>query len=191
MKVQIRQGVFETNSSSEHSIAIVGTGDLQAWKEGKMYARQLPGSEEDEDEETWGNFWSQLDHWEFKEMTQEESEKENRKLFDEYIKNEKIDLELVRKHWEEVKDWPVGENEYFEDEDSKRRWIQSQEKHINEYQLTIDKQKFEKFNNVRKFYNNFWVSYEEYLDALRNGDCYSPFEHTQGDVSVFGIYFHS
>lgn len=189
MKVQVRQGVFETNSSSEHSIAIVGTGDFQAWKEGKMYARQLPGSEEYE--ETWGNFWSQLDHWEFKEMTVEEAEKENRRLFDEYIQKEKTDIELYWKHWEDVKSWKTGEREYFEDEESKSRWLENQKRHIEEHSKNIEKLAFDNFNATRKLYNNFYISYKEYIDALKNGDCYSPFEHTQDDVSVFGIYYHS
>jgi len=189
MKVQIRQGVFETNSSSEHSIAIVGTGDFQAWKEGRMYARQL--SESDECKETWGNFWSELEYWEFKKMTPEELEIENRKLFDEYIQKEKMYIDLAWRHWEEVKGWKVGGDEYFYDEEARSNWLRSQERNLHEYEKDLKKYKYENFNSVKKFYNNFWVSYEEYLDALRNGDCYSPFEHTQGDVSVFGIYFHS
>jgi len=189
MKRQIRQGVFETNSSSEHSISIVNSKDFQAWKEGKVYARQLPGSEEYKN--TWGNFWSQLDHWEFKEMTAEEAEKENRRLFDEYIQKKKTDIELYRKHMEDVKSWKTGECEYFEDDVSKSKWMEKQKLHLEEQSRNIEKMAFENFSATRKFYNNFYISYEEYIDALRNGDCYSPFEHTQGDVSVFGIYYHS
>lgn len=36
MKVQIRQGVFETNSSSTHSMTMCLESDYQAWLEGKM-----------------------------------------------------------------------------------------------------------------------------------------------------------
>lgn len=189
MKVQVRQGVFETNSSSEHSISIVNSKDFRAWKEGNVYARQLRQS--DDDKNTWGNFWSKLDHWEFKEMTAEEAERENRRLFDEYIKHEKTDIELYWKHWEDVKSWKTGEGEYFEDEESKSNWLENQKQHIEEHSRNIEKLAFENFNATRKFYNNFYVSYEEYIEALRNGDCYSPFEHTQDDVSVFGIYYHS
>ena len=39
MKRQIRQGVFETNSSSEHSIAVVACNDYERWKE---VSEQLP-----------------------------------------------------------------------------------------------------------------------------------------------------
>jgi len=189
MKRQIRQGVFETNSSSEHSISIVNTKDFNAWKEGKAYARQLQQS--DDDNNTWGNFWSELNHWEFKKMTPEEAETENRRLFDEYIRKEKTDIELYRKHCEDVKSWKTGEDEYFEDEASKSKWLERQKLHIEEHARNIEKQAFENLSGTRKFYNNFYISYEEYIDALRKGNCYSPFEHTQGDVSVFGIYYHS
>lgn len=40
MKRSIRRGVFETNSSSTHSICIVPAEDFEAWKAGKlMYDR--------------------------------------------------------------------------------------------------------------------------------------------------------
>ena len=189
MKVQIRQGVFETNSSSEHSISIVNSKDFRAWKEGNAYARQLPGSEEYK--ETWGNFWSRLNHWEFKEMTSEEAEKENKRLFGEYIKQRKTDTELYRKQWNDVKSWKTGKGEYFEDEKAKSKWLENQKRNLDEQAENIEKLALENFSATRKFYNNFYVSYEEYIEALRKGDCYSPFEHTQGDVSVFGIYYHS
>ena len=37
MKVQIRQGVFETNSSSTHSISICSKAEWVAFEQGKMY----------------------------------------------------------------------------------------------------------------------------------------------------------
>ena len=39
MKVVIREGAFETNSSSEHTIVISTTTDFKKWKEGKLLAR--------------------------------------------------------------------------------------------------------------------------------------------------------
>lgn len=39
MKQQVRAGVFETNSSSEHSIAIMGKSDYDRWKNGELVAR--------------------------------------------------------------------------------------------------------------------------------------------------------
>lgn len=37
MKVQIRQGVFETNSSSTHSISICSKAEWDAFEHGKLY----------------------------------------------------------------------------------------------------------------------------------------------------------
>ena len=35
--IQIRRNVFETNSSSTHSITLCSVEDYNAWQEGKMY----------------------------------------------------------------------------------------------------------------------------------------------------------
>ena len=37
MKIQIRQGVFETNSSSVHSITICTQNEFDDWRNGKVY----------------------------------------------------------------------------------------------------------------------------------------------------------
>jgi uncharacterized beta-barrel protein YwiB (DUF1934 family) len=37
MKIQVRQGVFETNSSSTHSLCIVDKSDYDKWKKGELY----------------------------------------------------------------------------------------------------------------------------------------------------------
>ena len=42
MKIQIREGVFETNSSSTHSLALFNGSDWQAFKEGKMVIENGP-----------------------------------------------------------------------------------------------------------------------------------------------------
>ena len=36
-KIQIRQGVFETNSSSTHSITMCESSSFKKWKEGELY----------------------------------------------------------------------------------------------------------------------------------------------------------
>lgn len=37
MKIQIRRGVFETNSSSTHSLQICSKEEYEAWKAGDLY----------------------------------------------------------------------------------------------------------------------------------------------------------
>ena len=58
MKRQIRQGVFETNSSSEHSIAIVSKNDFERWKKGELAAKCIGGPKEAFEES--GNIWSNM-----------------------------------------------------------------------------------------------------------------------------------
>lgn len=75
MKIQIRRGVFETNSSNEHSLTIMNNDMYYLWKEGKVLARVKTTSD---DKNTWGNFWSEMYSLEFTsdfEMAQAENEK--------------------------------------------------------------------------------------------------------------------
>lgn len=37
MKIQVRRGVFETNSSSVHSLCICSADDYDKWKNGKLF----------------------------------------------------------------------------------------------------------------------------------------------------------
>lgn len=62
MKRQTRTGVFETNSSSEHSLAIVAHDDYERWKKGELVARST-GRKESPD--PCGNFWSYIHNIEF------------------------------------------------------------------------------------------------------------------------------
>ena len=62
MKRQVRVGVFETNSSSEHSIAVVPKNDYDRWVSGELVARSL-GRKESPD--PCGNFWSYIHEIEF------------------------------------------------------------------------------------------------------------------------------
>ena len=43
MLVQIRQGVFETNSSSTHSLSIVNADEFNAWKNNQLYFDKYNG----------------------------------------------------------------------------------------------------------------------------------------------------
>lgn len=71
MKRQIRRSVFETNSSSEHSLAIVNTDEFKQWVEGKLVARSKGRKEG----AATGNFWSYLHEMEF--APSEEKDKRN------------------------------------------------------------------------------------------------------------------
>ena len=173
MKVKIRKGVFETNSSSEHSLSIVKKSNYDQWKNGTLYARRSPNITEYN--ETWGNFWSEQYYWSFDMLSKEEADKKNLEIFKEYIKNE---LETVNIYVERHKDSP--------DIESVKKWADAQ---IARYNAMT----YETFKPVEKLYNNMWMTYAEYQKALEQDDCYSPFEHVNEteDVVVFGKYYHS
>jgi len=82
MKRQIRQGVFETNSSSEHSIAVVAYNDYERWQKGELVAREL-GRKESPDPA--GNFWSYIHEIEF--APAEQKDELNMKLIQENYKH--------------------------------------------------------------------------------------------------------
>lgn len=191
MKVTIRQGVFETNSSSEHSLSIVKKSNFFAWKHGKQYARMTKNYTDFE--KTWGNFWSRQHYWEFGIFSPEEKDRKNLELFTQHIKEE---LDKVTQGWKDIdsyKNMPTGEDEYFESEDDKERFIEAQMKYLNERKEELQDLKMSDFKEVDKFYENMWITYDEYMKTLQDGDCYSPFEHVNEteDVVAFGTYFHS
>jgi hypothetical protein len=82
MKQQIRTGVFETNSSSEHSLAVVAHDDYERWKKGELVAREL-GRKESPDPA--GNFWSYIHEIEF--APAEKKDELNIKLIQENYKH--------------------------------------------------------------------------------------------------------
>lgn len=177
MKRQIRLGVFETNSSSEHSISIVPLPTFEYWVQGKMLARKKGGY--DEDPNCWGNFWSRKESWEF--IRAEEKDKIegfNRETFRAWLATEKAELEGWRKRCEPVKS---KEHEYWDPE------------YYEERKKELEEATFEKITATDKYYNDMYITWDEYMEALHNGDCYSPFKHvdTKNNVVVFGTYFHS
>lgn len=165
----IRKSVFETNSSSEHSLSIVKKSNFDLWKSGKQYARRVAGCSEFK--ETWGNFWSEQYYWAFDVITKEEVEKRNREIFDENLKNE---VERAKIYISQAS----GEQS--------KKWAQD---HLKD----LENSSYEKCSLLDKLYDHMWITYDEYIEALRHDDCYSPFEHINEteDVVVFGKYFHS
>lgn len=74
MKIQIRQGVFETNSSSVHSLTICSKSEYELWKKGALlYDRwndklvlKTNDMNSDEYHQTYEQFWSNYDFENFK-----------------------------------------------------------------------------------------------------------------------------
>ena len=170
MKIKIRQGVFETNSSSEHSIAVVRESDWNGWVSGKLVAREKGSTG---CESCWGNFWSDLDEWEFMEPSQQTSE-ENNKIIRDWIEKEISDVNK----WCKSPDYNQKDDKYWDE-------------YLNK--LSVWQENPDQMDNYMKFTIGCWITFEEYVNGLRNGDCYSPFHHgvPDLDVHVFGTYFHS
>lgn len=171
MKIKIRQGVFETNSSSEHNVSVVRESDWNGWVSGKLVA-----AKEEEStgcESCWGNFWSELDGWKFTEPSQRTSE-ENNKIIRTWIEKEISNIN----EWCKSPDYDQKDNKYWENR-------------LNE--LSAWWENPDRMDNYTKFIIGCWITFEEYVNGLENGDCYSPFHHSVPDldVHVFGTYFHS
>lgn len=163
---QIRQGLFETNSSSEHSLSIMKEADYEAWKNDEIAV--MFNFDEDSDSDggdsdgflgTWGNFSAH---------------------------SLKISTCPIQKKLEEnmkiLRDW-VKE----EEEDG---WISKS--HSNFKALVDEYEKTEVFTDeMYKIFPYLYYSREEYKEMLLRDDCESPFFYRGEGVVVIGHYFHS
>lgn len=87
----VRKNVFETNSSSTHSITMCSESDFDKWKKGEMY-------------------W---DRWNESLVSKEEVEKEMAKLKEEFI-SEHPDYDKDDIDWEEqLEDYLNSDKEYY------------------------------------------------------------------------------
>ena len=201
MKINIRRGVFETNSSHEHSISIVKEDDWNKWLAGKVMGRVVNKHEED----GWGNFWSQFFEWEFSEDFDkcrkenasriEKYKKINLKKLEEYkneclnykklVEKELTDEEydaLSKKQQDKYDDDVYTDSLYVFDEDSYNYW-----KKIYE-EVSVDNTE-----HLSLVLDGLWMTYEQYKKSWLDCDCISPYDHsnTELGIHIFGKYFHS
>ena len=204
MKKQIRVGVFETNSSSQHSVSIMALDKFNAWKEGKVLAKVTNQSE---DEETWGNFWSDMYVWDTCDDV-ERAKRENEILLRETAKQESEELDAYKKRClehkplvtkkltnEEFIKLSYEEQEKYQDDEYEDSIYAFDEKYYNEHKkiwenITLDSHDFMQHVDLL---DGFWITYEQYYEWFLKEDCYSPFNHddTAHNVHIFGKYFHS
>ena len=201
MKVQIRRGIFETNSSSEHSLTLMNRNDYIRWKNGELLAKVKHSQE---DEHCWGNFWSRMNVLEFTDDI-ESALKENEKKIRLHIErgfamletyksdclNHKklVERELSNEEYEALSD--EEQDKYADDLYEDSFYIFDKKSYNNElkYYNSINKDNFvEKIGLVE----DYWFTYEEFMKDLKE-DCQSPFEHEDVDMNVYiiGKYFHS
>ena len=204
MKIQIRRGVFETNSSNEHSLTIMSNDDYKAWKEGKKLARVKC---EQDAEVTWGNFWSSMYILEFIDNTEDVVKMNEREL--ELLKKRKIER---LNHWknkclnykkkietpltdDEIKELTWEEQSKYEEDLYDDKIYEFDEKEYNE--------ELERYNNLTikdigkyedSLMTGFWMTFEDFWRSwIDEDDCYSPFEHTDNihNIHIIGKYYHS
>lgn len=184
MKINIRRGLFETNSSSEHSITIMNNDMFKEWKDGKVLARVKTINE---DNHCWGNFWSILYTLEFTDNIKKARE-ENEVRFKKYIEDDLKRLD----EWKEqcLNHKPTGDD--YEDNHLYKfdeGYYNTMKKKYNSYTYEKDCSKVFGLTD-----GHMWMTYEEYWnDFIVNGDCYSPFQHEdkENNVYIIGKYYHS
>jgi hypothetical protein len=200
MKIVIREGAFETNSSSEHTIVISTTTDFKKWKEGKLLARI---KNKQESEVTWGNFSSRMYTTEFTEDF-EAAKKENSEVVRKYVteglqsieefKNECLNYEkLVKKELtkKEVEKLSPKELEEYQDKlyrDSLYRYDKKAYKEDKEFYESITEENY----GEKVSLDGIWITFEKFINEFKI-DCLSPFEHEdkQHGITILGKYFHS
>ena len=161
---QIRRGLFETNSSSEHSLSIMREDVYEAWKNDEIAVMfkfdeddDIDGGDSDGFLSTWGNFST----YSLKISTCPIQKKleENMKILRDWIKEVEKDG-----------GW----------------WISNYKALIDEYERT------EVFTDeMYKIFPYLYYSREEYKEMLLRGNCESPFFYRGEGVVVIGHYFHS
>ena len=163
IKVQVRRGIFETNSSSEHSLTLIDSKMFRKWKNNDVLARV---KEINEGKETGGNFWSTLYVLEFTDNF------ESAKLDNESRCKEILNAELNK--LEEWKEKNCITEDYYRT---------SKEQYLS---LNLDD-----FPSIYGIINNgFWMTYSEFKSEF-NEECISPFIHEVDDLVIIGKYFHS
>lgn len=204
MKRQIRFGVFETNSSSEHSIALINLDIFKKWKSGGVMGRVKSMQQADG---CWGNFWSEMLSFEFTDDF-EKAESENEKTFNLVVHDHIKKIEAYREKC--ISYIPKLERALTAEEQEKlspEEYYQYQE---DEYMDKIHQFDEESYNCRKTLYENMkpkdfdehfgkvesgmWVTFPEFWDSwIKNNDCLSPFEHDDIDnnMHIIGKYYHS
>lgn len=191
MKDVIRCGVFETNSSSEHSLILMKSEDYRAWVDGKAMARLL---KIEESKKTSGNFWSSRLEIEFT-YDIESTKNENTIKAKNHAKAE---IEGFKTYREKVVNYAKEDSGSYEMQFD-HRWTNADEdwynRRMKQYNDVLDSDDpVSKLDCWDKFENGLWITYDEFWKAFtEESDCYSPFEHDDGklNVHVIGKYFHS
>lgn len=133
MKRQVRRGVFETNSSSTHSLTMCSEEEFEAWKRGELLFKrweekfvkptQLSDNDKRDAEEEYGytkdDYWKDWDDlsdtekekWYAKYATNHNLKDYNAKTYDEYMRNGDLET-FVQRYTSKSGDKIVAFGEY-------------------------------------------------------------------------------
>ena len=203
MKQQIRIGVFETNSSSEHSLAVINLDKFRKWKNGELVGRVVS---KQEDKHCWGNFWSRMLSFEFTDDF-EKAKLENEKIFQDFVGFCKKENENYKQRClsykpkltktltdEELKLLSNEEYDKYNDDKYMDDIHKFDENAYNQRKLMLDNMKFEDIHKKMYVEDGLWCTYQEFWESwTKYDDCQSPFEHDDitNNVHIIGKYYHS
>lgn len=165
-----RQELFETNSSSVHSLSLMSLDMYEAWKRGEIvikfdFTKEGDPDPEDGDPETgflatWGNFF--LHKRTVNSVPKEKQVEENIKLIKDFMDKEG-GRNWVYPHWHTV------------------------DKDLKEYENSgIMSSEIQKHSPVA-----LYMTQDEYSESLKYDDCDSPFIYFFDKNVVIGTYFRS
>ena len=187
MKEVIRQGAFETNSSSEHTIAVVESSLFEKWKAGELVARV---ERLNECKKCNGNF----DSWQMDICFQHADtdwKVYNEKLLEKLISERKERINRQKEsNLRAIKDPEMMELYHFTPEKIEAAY--------KEHMAELEKDEVYLFEHVfSKVYGGFWVTWEEFRQEFFKEDCISPFFHEvdlkmgRPKLTVLGKYNHT
>lgn len=168
----IRIGIFETNSSSEHTLSIIKENLYDRWKNHEIVLKKQDIDIDNNYEEnyeklqegdsglfrTWGNFF--LDQINFDIADIRDQKDKNIKLLEEALNS-----------------WVTPQ--YF-----------SEDKIIS-YKKALERYKLSGILEPELYKCSLYMTPEEYYEFLKHSDCDSPFFYKGEGVVVLGHYFRS
>lgn len=168
---QTRKNLFETNSSSVHSLSLMSLDMYKPWKNGEIVVRfeleeKGEGDHEDEDGDpetgflaTWGNFF--LEKSIPTSVSKEKQVEENIKLIKDFMAEKESDT-WVRSFWPGI------------------------DKDLEEYENTgIMSVEIMKHSPIA-----LYMTQDEYSESLNYDDCNSPFIYFFENNVAIGKYFN-
>lgn len=190
MKEKIRIGAFETNSSSEHTLALVRTDLFKAWKEGK-YVAKVVSRLEDKTRVT-GNFDSEMLELNFTSAAFDNNGRgswqiQNERHLKELIAEKKKRLQVnMKKTIESLKNPEIAEIYNWTEDEVRENFGEAIKELDNSPEWLFE-------HCISKLYEGFWMTFEEFEHEMFGCDCISGFEHENYvlGITAIGKYNHT